>query len=53
MRHLIYVDVVNRFARDSFRWSADPANIAAYLEAGNRATPPDPASVLEIFLAFP
>ena len=32
----VYESTAPNFARDSFRWSADPANIAAYIQNGRR-----------------
>ena len=32
----VYEATAPRFARESMRWSADPANIQAYLDAGRR-----------------
>lgn len=32
----VYEQTATQFARESFRWSADPANIARYIASGNR-----------------
>jgi hypothetical protein len=35
----VYERTATQFARDSFRWSADPRNTAAYLSNENRMVP--------------